>query len=181
MNLKDSKIPTGQDHNPSAWSERTPLLVLACIGFLIALYLGLFQVHVFSTVWDPFFGDGTKKILTSPFSKSLPIPDALLGAAGYLGDIILVSAGSNLRWREKPWIVIVYGGLVAIMTLVSIFLVILQAFIINTWCTLCLASALITFLMIWPVSKEFFATIHFLKNQKEKGEPVWKAAEGKQA
>ncbi len=179
MNSEKTFIPPGYTSNPSLWNKRVPLLLLALAGFLIALYLGLYQVHVFSTVWDPFFRDGTRKILTSSFSKSLPIPDALLGAIGYLGDIILVSVGSNIRWREKPWIVILYGSLVGIMTLVSIFLVILQAFIINTWCTLCLASAAITFLMIRPVSQEFFATIRFLKNQKEKAEPVWKAAEGR--
>jgi hypothetical protein len=178
MNSKNTSIPPGYTSNPSLWNKRLPLLLLASAGFFIALYLGLYQVHVFSTVWDPFFGDGTRKILTSSFSKSLPFPDALLGAAGYLGDIILVSVGSDIRWRKKPWIVILYGCLVGIMTLVSVFLVILQAFIINTWCTLCLASAIITFLMISPVSKEFFATIHFLKNQKEKDESLWKAAEG---
>lgn len=175
MISKSTNIPPAYNSNPSSWSKRAVLLILAVTGFFIALYLGLYQVHIFSTVWEPFFGNGTKKILTSSFSRSLPVPDALLGAFAYLCDIILVSIGNNVRWRTKPWVVILYGCLVGLMALVSIFLVILQAFILDYWCTLCLVSAALTFSMIWPVSMELLATIHFLQNQKEDGKSVWKA------
>ncbi len=178
MNSKNNTIPPAFNSNPSSWNKRLPLLLVASAGFLVALYLGLYQVHVFATVWEPFFGNGTKKILTSSFSRSLPVPDGLLGAFAYLGDIILVSIGNNIRWRSKPWVVILYSALVGIMVLVSIFLVILQAFILHSWCTFCLTSAALSFSMVWPVSMELFATIYFLQNEKEKGKPLWKAAEG---
>ena len=168
MNLKDRNIPPSFISNPSSWNKRLPLLLLAVAGFLIAFYLGLYQLHVFSNVWEPFFGNGTKKILTSSVSRSLAVPDGLLGAFAYLCDIVLVSIGNYIRWKTKPWVVILYSVVVGLMVLVSVFLVILQAFILDSWCTLCLTSAAISFSMIWPVSMEAVATVHFLQDQKEK-------------
>ena len=69
MTDKENKIPPGWSYNPSAWPERVPLLIIAAAGLLIALYLGLYQLHIFSTVWEPFFGNGTKKILTSSVAR----------------------------------------------------------------------------------------------------------------
>lgn len=172
-------IPPGFQSNPSSWTKRRTLLVLAIVGFFIALYLGLYELNVFPNVWEPFFGNGTKEVLHSSFSRSLPIPDGLLGAFGYLCDIILVSIGTESRWKSKPWAVILYSLLVWMMGLVSIFLLILQAFIVHAWCTLCLASAALSLSMVWPVSLEFLATLHYLKSQKEKGNPVLEVVEGK--
>src|SRR5687767_11070331 len=78
--MRDAAIPPGWDYNPAAWSQRIPIVVLAVIGFLIASYLALYQLKVFDTVWEPFFGNGSKKILNSPISHALPIPDGALGA-----------------------------------------------------------------------------------------------------
>lgn len=179
MNSKNVNIPPGYSSNPSSWKKRFPLLVLAIAGFFIALYLGFYQLHFFKKVWEPFFGNGTRAILESSFSRSLPVPDGFVGAFAYLCDIILVSIGSNNRWQSKPWVVTLYSGVVGIMGLVSIFLVILQAFILHSWCTLCLVSAALSLSMIWPVSHEFFATLHLLQNEKDKGKPVWEAIEGR--
>lgn len=164
----DNTIPPGFKTNPSLWRKRIVLLMLAVVGFFVALYLGLYELKLFPNVWEPFFGNGTNEVLNSSFSRSLPIPDGLLGAFGYLCDVILVSVGSETRWRSKPWSVILYSVLVIIMGLVSIFLLILQAFIVNAWCTLCLVSAALSLSMVWPVLMEFFATLHYLESQKKK-------------
>lgn len=178
MNSKNTYIPPGYSSNPSSWKKRLPLLALALAGFFIALYLGFYQLHFFNRVWEPFFGNGTKTIVESSFSRSLPVPDGLVGAFAYLCDIILVSIGNNNRWQSKPWIVILYSGVVGIMGLVGIFLVILQAILLS-WCTLCLASAFISLSMIWPVSREIFASLHFCQNQRHRGKPFLKAIEGR--
>lgn len=178
MNSKET-IHHSINENPSSWEKRKPLLFMAIAGFIIALYLGLYELHFFKNVWEPFFGNGTNKILNSSFSRSLPVPDGLLGAFGYLCDIILVSAGNQIRWRSKPWIVFLYSFVVALMALVSLFLLIMQAFILHSWCTLCLASAALSLLMVWPVSKEFRASFHFIMAEKEAGKPVLKAVEGR--
>ncbi len=168
MKQFDSTIPPGYGANPSAWKKRAILLILAAVGFCVALYLGLYELKLFSNVWEPFFGNGTNEVLHSSFSRSLPVPDGLLGAFGYLCDIILVSIGSETRWQTKPWAVILYSILVVMMGLVSIFLLILQGFIVNSWCTLCLVSAALSLSMVWPVLSEFLATLHFLERKNEK-------------
>jgi len=174
MNSKDA-IPWGSSSNPSSWSKRKFLLILAVVGFLIALYLGLYQLHVFQKVWEPFFGNGTNAVVKSSFSRSLPIPDGLIGAFGYLCDIILVSIGDDVRWKTKPWIVILYSILIGMMGLVSILLIILQPLVLHTWCTLCLASAVLSLSMVIPVMRELQASLHFIKREKRNGETFWEA------
>jgi uncharacterized membrane protein len=81
-------IPPAWDYNPSTWPQRIPLVIVAFIGFCIALYLGLYQLKVVAHAWDPFFGNGTEKVLTSNVAKKFPVPDALLGAMAYLMDVV---------------------------------------------------------------------------------------------
>lgn len=172
-------VPPGQSSNPSLWDKRTPLLAAAVAGFLVALYLGLYQLHVFSTVWEPFFGNGTQKVLHSFVSRTLPVPDGLLGAFAYLADVILVSAGDNIRWRSRPRWVIAYAAVVGLMGLVSVSLIILQAFILHAWCTLCLVSALLSFSMLRPVYREFLAAFHFLRKPEVTRTSTRKTAAGR--
>ncbi len=173
MNLNDN-IPNGSSSNQSSGRKRVPLLILAALGFLIALYLGLYQLHVFENVWEPFFGNGTNAVVKSSFSRSLPIPDGLIGAFGYLCDIILVSIGDNVRWKTKPWIVILYSILVGMMGLVSMLLIVLQPVVLHTWCTLCLSSAALSLSMIIPVMHELKASLQVIR--REKGhETFWEA------
>lgn len=177
MNLNDN-IPFDSSSNPSSWNKRAPLLILAILGFLIALYLGLYQLHVFATVWEPFFGNGTNAVVKSSFSRSLPVPDGLIGAFGYLCDIILVSIGDNARWKTKPWAVILYSILVAMMALVSILLIILQPVVLHTWCTLCLVSACLSLSMVIPAMKELKASLHMIKTRRSQ-ETFWQAVSGR--
>lgn len=172
MNLNDN-IPFGSSSNPSSWSKRSLLLMMAIAGFLIGLYLGLYQLHVFSNVWEPFFGNGTNAVVKSSFSRSLPIPDGLIGAFGYLCDIILVSIGNSTRWKTKPWAVILYSILVAMMGFVSILLIIIQPVVLHTWCTLCLASAVLSLSMVIPVVQELKASLHFVKKEKRNEKIFW--------
>lgn len=170
-----NNIPEGWSYNPSAWPQRIPLLIVAACGFLIALYLGLYQLHVFSKVWEPFFGNGTKKVLTSSVSRSLPVPDGILGALGYLTDLVTGIVGKEKRWKTKPWIVIIFGFAVGPLGMISILLVILQPVLLHTWCTLCLCSAFISILMISPALDELLASLQYLKKVRKRGKPVWKA------
>lgn len=89
--------PPGWDYNPARWSERVPTIALAVAGFCIAGYLALYQWRVVPTVWDPFFPEGSKRILNSSISRFLPIPDAALGALGYLADAVGGAIGGRAR------------------------------------------------------------------------------------
>lgn len=174
----NNNIPPSLNFNPSEWRHRLPLVIAAFVGLCIALYLSFYQMHIIGNVWDPFFGNGTKKVLTSDFSKMFPIPDALLGAIGYLCDIIFGSIGGENRWRTKPWTVLVFGIVVALLALTSIVLVIAQLIILKSACTLCLCSAIISISIVRPAMHEVFASIHYLKEVKHQHFSVWKAMLG---
>jgi hypothetical protein len=175
MSHQTKNAPPGWDYNPSEWSQRLPLVAVAIIGFGIALYLALYQWRVISDVWEPFFGDGSRIILNSGVSRILPVPDAALGAIGYLADAVSGIIGGKTRWRTMPWIVILFGLLVGPLGLVSIILVVLQPTYFGAWCTLCLASAAISLLMIYPAMDEVLASYQFMKKEKRAGKSLWLA------
>lgn len=161
-----SDTPPGWSYDPSSWRERVPLLVLALMGFAIATYLALYQLGLVRDVWEPFFGDGSRQVLHSGVSRLLPVPDAALGAAGYLVDAVSGVIGGRGRWRTLPWVVIVFGVAVGPLGAVSIALVIVQPLMVHGWCTLCLASALISVLMIGPAMDEVLASLQYLKRSR---------------
>lgn len=160
--------PPGWKSNPSTWKERIPLVFLALLGFLIASYLTLFQLGAIDAVWEPFFGEGSRAILTSRVSRILPVPDAALGALGYLADAVTGIIGGRDRWRTMPWMVILFGMAVGPLGAVSILLVILQPVLFGAWCTLCLASALISLAMIGPSMDEVLASLQYLARETRK-------------
>lgn len=171
----DTGIPPGWSYNPATWGQRMPIIILAIVGFGIAVYLALFQLKIVSNVWEPFFGNGSQKILTSKTSNILPIPDAALGAIGYLADAVTGAVGGTRRWRTMPWIVIAFGLAVGPLGFISVLLVVLQPVLYDAWCTLCLASAVISVVMIGPAMDEMLASLQYMKRVKDAGESMWKA------
>jgi Vitamin K epoxide reductase family len=171
-----SETPPGWDYNPSSWSQRWPIIALAMVGTVIAGYLTLYQVGLITSVWEPFFGDGSKRIPTSWVSGLLhPVPDAGLGALGYLVDAVAGMIGSRQRWRTMPWIVVLFGIAVGPLGVVSVTLVILQPVLFDAWCTLCLASGVISVLMIGPAMDEVLASLQYLKRVSRRNGSAWRA------
>lgn len=171
-----SSVPPGWDYNPATFSQRLPIVALALLGCAIATYLALYQYEVVDEVWEPFFGDGTRVILSSPLSHVLPVSDAALGAAGYLADAVTGLIGGRERWRTMPWIVVGFAFLVGPLGAISIGLVIAQPLLYDAWCTLCLASAVISVLMIGPAMDEALASLQHLRRVWDRGETsVWQA------
>ena len=123
--------PAGFDENPTAWPRRLLLAALALAGLCVSVYLTLFQVGVISGVWDPFFR--SEEVLTF-----LGFPDAALGALAYGTEIVLLSIGGGERWRTMPWTVLALGVVILSGAVVSVLLVLMQAFLVDAWCTLCL-------------------------------------------
>ena len=175
MTKNDTQSPPEWSYNPSSWKQRIPIIVLALGGMGIATYLTLYQLRVISWVWEPFFGNGSEKILNSSVSRILPIPDAALGAISYLVDAVTGIVGGIGRWRTMPWIVIVFGLAVGPLGAVSIILVILQPVLFDAWCTLCLSSAVISLWMIGPAMDEMLASLQYMKRVKKANQSVWKA------
>ena len=100
--MADSSTPPEWAYNLSSWPQRLPIVALAFVGFGIAMYLALHQWEVFARVWESFFGEGSRVILTSSILRLLPVPDAALGAFGYLLDAVAGLIGGRQRWRTMP-------------------------------------------------------------------------------
>jgi len=164
----------------SRWPQRSILVLLALVGFGVSLYLSLYQLGVFSTVWEPFFGDGSRRVLHSELTRVLPVPDASLGAAVYLIEAVLGASGGYQRWCAQPWLVIFYGLTAGSLGLVSVLLVIFQSAFLNAWCTLCLGSAVISIGLILPVMDEVLASLQHLQRESGRGVSTWRAFWGLQ-
>lgn len=157
--------PPNHARNPSTFGARSPILTFAVIGFGIACYLALYQFGVIADVWDPLFGDGSRKVLHSAISRMLPVPDASLGALGYLADIITCSIGGTMRWRTMPGMVLLYGAIVAAVGATALVLALLQPLVVHAGCTLCLTSAAISLIIVWLARDEVFASLAQLRGR----------------
>lgn len=160
-------VPAPWDYNPSKWSQRILVAVIASGGFFISLYLGLFQWGVVGNIWDPLFGEQSERVISSNVSHVIQrwtiVPDAILGALAYLGDIVFALAGSTRRWQYRPWLVVVFGIDVIPLGVVSIVLVILQGTVVGAWCFLCLVTALISLILIFLAYDEVWSTLLYLR------------------
>ena len=83
--------------------------------------------------------------------------------------------GARQRWRTMPWMVIVFGLAVGPLGAVSLLLVIFQPVLFDAWCTLCLASAVVSLLMIGPALDEFLASLQYFKTESKRGRSAWRA------
>lgn len=166
-------IPPGWDYSPSTWSQRLPIIALAFIGFFLARYMTAYQLGHISTVWDPFFGDGTHRIITSDVSRAWPVADAGLGAVTYMIEALSGMMGDRRRWRTMPWMVGMFGLLVIPLGGVSIFFIIIQPIVIGTWCTLCLVSAAAMVIMLPYSFDEILAMLQFMLRARRDGKSLW--------
>jgi len=154
------------DYNPSAWSQRVPICLLAAVAFLMATYMALYQWRLIGDVWDPFFGSGTRRVLDSELSETMRryirVPDAALGAFGYLSEVVLGLAGTTRRWQFRPWMVLLFGIDVIPLGIVSAVLVVMQGVVVGAWCTLCLMTAVISLTLVVLAYDEVWASLAYL-------------------
>ena len=170
-------IPPGWSYNPSSWTQRIPIIFLALVGLLVARYLTAYQLGHISGVWDPFFPglpgepakNGTEAVITSSVSEAFPIPDAALGGYTYALEIVTGLVGSRARWRTMPWLVFLFGLMIAPLGVVSILFVIIQPIVIGTWATLTLLGAAAMLIQIPYSLDELLATIQFVRRRARAG------------
>ena len=160
-------IPHPWDYNPSGWRQRLAVAALAFLAFLIAAYLALYQWRFIDTVWDPVFGDQSMRVLDSGVSETMRgwirIPDGALGAIAYLSDVIFALAGSARRWQYRPWLVMLFGLDIIPIGGVSAILVFMQAFVVGSYCFLCLVTAAISLLLIFLAYDEVWSCLLYLR------------------
>lgn len=154
------------DYNPSAWSQRIPICLLAGVAALMSTYMALYQWRLIGSVWDPVFGVQSQRVLDSDVAQRMDlwigIPDAALGAMAYLGDAIFGLAGSTRRWQYRPWLVVVFGIDVIPLGVVSAILVVLQGTVVGYWCFLCLCTAVISLILVYLAYDEVYSSLLYL-------------------
>lgn len=174
MMMPGPVAPPGWSYNPSDWMQRGPIIALAFVGFFISRYLAAYQLGHISYPWDPFFRDGTQRVLDSEVSRAWPISDAGLGAVSYSLEALSGFMGGRTRWRTMPWMVAMFGFLVIPLGIVSIVLVILQPVAVGFWCALCLVTAVAMLVMISPAFDEVVAMGQFLVAARREGRSFWR-------
>lgn len=172
-------LPPGWDYNPSAWRERLPIIGLGFVAMFIALYLSAYQFGWVDSIWDPFFGDGTERVLDSGLSHLFPVPDALLGALGYLIDWVFGAVGGTKRYKTLPWAVIVLGIGIIPFGLTSIFLGLAMPAIVGAGCFLCAVNAVIAIVMVPFAWDEIWLSLIAVRNMMRNGASFWDAFTGR--
>ena len=165
-----------QQYNPSRWSQRIIICCVAGVAVLFAIYMGLYQWRLINHVWDPVFGDQTQYVLDSDVSHTLNkwfrVPDSIMGAVAYLGDVIFALAGSTRRWQDRPWLVILFGIDVIPLGLVSAILVFMQGTVVGAWCFPCLITATVSIALVFLAYDEISTCVLYLWR-------VWKKTKDK--
>lgn len=167
-------LPPGWSYNPSSWVQRSIMIALGFAGWLVSRHLAAYQLGYIPEVWEAFFGEGSRNVLTSKMSESIPISDGGLGSLAYTIEFLMGWMGSQGRWRTMPWMVTFFGILVIPLGLVHIFLVASQPVMVGQWCTLCLLAAAIMLPMIPLQVDEVIAMCQFMVRTKREGKPFWR-------
>ena len=168
--------PASWSYNPSSWSQRLPIILLAVVGLEVSRYLAAYQLGHVEGVWEPFFAgspvdpqNGTEEIITSHVSEAWPVSDAAVGGYTYALEILTGIVGSKARWRTMPWLVVAFGLMIAPLGVVSIFFIIIQPIAIGTWSTLALIGAAAMLVQIPYSLDELLASLQFIRRRVRAG------------
>ncbi|HEX6376618.1 MAG TPA: NAD-dependent epimerase/dehydratase family protein [Allosphingosinicella sp.] len=170
------ETPPGWSYNPSSWTQRLPIILLAFVGLQVSRYLAAYQLGHVEGVWEPFFEgtpadprNGTEEIITSYVSEAWPVSDAAVGGYTYALEILTGVVGSRARWRTMPWLVVLFGLMIAPLGVTSIFFIIIQPILIGTWSTLALIGAAAMLIQIPYSLDELLATLQFMRRRVRAG------------
>jgi hypothetical protein len=174
--LKGPEIPVGWSYNPSTWTQRLPIIVLAIVGLYVSRYLAAYQLGHVDNVYEPFFDgspsdpkNGTEEIITSWVSEARPVSDAAVGGYTYALEILTGAVGSRARWRTMPWLVVLFGLMIAPLGVVSIFFIVIQPILLGTWSTLALLAAAAMLVQIPYSLDELLASVQFVRRRVRAG------------
>lgn len=128
---------------PTGFVAKLPLLAAfaALIGLGDAIYLTI--NHYTGEKVPCSIVEGCEQVLNSSYAEIAGIPLAVFGAAAYFAAFslaILAAFGNRTMWA-------LFGVQVSLMMIFSVWLLYLQAFVIEAFCQFCLLSAATTFIL----------------------------------
>ena len=124
--------------------NRMGIALVALTGIFISLYLLLYKVGAFGTIICG--TGGCETVQNSPWAYFLGLPVAAWGLLGYVTMMGVAMAGIQPRFDASRWVSLALVALTTVALLFSIYLSILEEFVIHAWCQWCIASALLSVL-----------------------------------
>ena len=113
---------------------RAAVALVALAGVAVAGYLT--YVHYQPDALICTSGGGCETVQDSSYAELAGIPVALLGLLGYVAVLVLVAWDSELARTLAAAIALVAAGF-------AVYLIVLQAFVIDAWCIWCLVNDLV--------------------------------------
>lgn len=136
------------------------MTLLAIIGFTDASFVALKSLQ--GQIVPCSILKGCDIVLQSGYSRLFGVPVALIGAV-YYGTLLLLIASFLLAWRS--YIISCVAILTTVGSVMSLWFVYLQVFVIKAVCLYCLVSAITSF-ALFALSLTAIKTIgHTLKNE----------------
>jgi uncharacterized membrane protein len=113
---------------------RVAVALVAVAGVAVAGYLT--YVHYQPDALICTSGGGCETVQESSYAELAGIPVALLGLLGYVTVLVLVAWDSELARTLAAAIALTAAGF-------AVYLIVLQAFVIDAWCVWCLVNDLV--------------------------------------
>jgi uncharacterized membrane protein len=132
-----AKVPPGESQNKVSWSYLIAALV-SLVGLGDAIYLTV--EHLTGQSLRCTIISGCSEVLSSKYAQIGPVPLASVGAAAYFVVFSLAILAAFGHRFARPLLT----ALVAVMFLMTLWLLYLQAFVIHHFCQYCLLSAVVT-------------------------------------
>ena len=140
-----SPPPAADVMNASANRRRAMLYGVAAVVSLIGLADSIYLTieHISGRTVRCTIVQGCSTVLSSPYASYRGVPLALVGAFAYFTVFSLATlAAFEYKFAGKLLL-----PLLGSMLLVSVWLIYLQAFVIEAWCQFCLLSAAVTVML----------------------------------
>jgi hypothetical protein len=174
--------PPGWSYNPSGTRRRVAIAALACAGFILSAYLAAAQAGLISRVWDPLFAAPSPQLLLAWGAPRLHITPAWLGALimlSYLFVVVTTCIGDTTRYRNLPWMVMLFGVAVGPLGALVVLYTLLQPVVFEAWCTLRLATAVISLAIMALSLDEVLASAQYLRRAAGREHALWQAFWGR--
>ncbi len=136
-------------------AETWAIPVIALVGLAIATYLSYVEIAHVEAICGPI--GGCNSVQSSPYARILGIPVAVLGVLYYLGIGVLWAGQRSSSRNRANRSVLGLLGLAFVGVLFSIYLTLLEIFVIKALCIWCLGSAvaatILLLLVVFPVTR----------------------------
>ncbi len=120
---------------------------VAAVSAVAMCYVGLYQSRVVTRLICPVFGEGCEGVADAPFARAFGVPDGFIGAGLYVAIALLLFAPT-----ENFWVWILLLALCILATLANI-LGVRDMANFGSFCFYCVATALLSPVLLWSVSK----------------------------